>query len=60
MNHLCGVWLISHSSLLTILSEPTQQCLSQDLETWCLKLAVVTFLGVPIFKGDHNILIFQP
>ena len=37
-----------------------QQCLSLDLETGCLKLAVVKFLGVQIFKGDHNILIFQP
>ena len=36
------------------------QCLSQDLETGCLKLAVVKFLGVQIFKGDHNILVFQP
>ena len=36
------------------------QCLSQDLETGCLKLAFVKFLGVQIFKGDHNILIFQP
>ena len=36
------------------------QCLSQDLETGCQKLAVVKFLGVQIFKGDHNILIFQP
>ena len=35
------------------------QCLSQDLESGCLKLAVVKFLGVQIFKGDHNILIFQ-
>ena len=31
------------------------QCLSQDLETGCLKLAVVKFLGVQIFKRDHNI-----
>ena len=38
----------------------TMQCLSQDWETVCLKLAVVKFLGVHIFKGDHNILIFQP
>ena len=30
-----------------------EQCLSQDLETGCLKLAVVKFLGVQIFKGDH-------
>ena len=36
------------------------QCLSQDSETGCLKLAVVKILGVHIFKGDHNILIFQP
>ena len=36
------------------------QCLSQDLETRCLKLAVVKFWGVQIFKGDHNILIFKP
>ena len=34
-----------------------QQCLSQDLETGCLKLAVVKFLGVQILKGDHYILI---
>ena len=34
------------------------QCLSQYLETGCLKLAVVKYLGVQIFKGDHNILIF--
>ena len=38
----------------------TNQCLSQDLETGCLKLAVVKCWGVQIFKGDHNILIFQP
>ena len=36
------------------------QCLSQDLETGCLKLAGVKFLGVQIVKGDHNILIFRP
>ena len=36
------------------------QCLSQDLETGCLKLAVVKFWGVQILEGDHNILIFQP
>ena len=38
----------------------SSQCLSQDLETRCLKLSVVNFLDVQIFKGDHNILIFQP
>ena len=37
-----------------------KQGLSQDLETGCLKLAIITFLGVQMFKGDHNILIFQP
>ena len=37
-----------------------RQGLSQDFETGCLKLAVVKFLGVHIFKGDHNILRFQP
>ena len=35
-------------------SNATHQCLSQDLETECLKLAVVKFLGVQIFKVDHN------
>ena len=29
----------------------SRQCLSQDLETGCLKLAVVKFLGVQILKG---------
>ena len=33
--------------------------LSQDLETGCLKLAVVKYVSVQIFKGDHNILRFQ-
>ena len=36
------------------------RCLSQDLETGCLTMAVVKFWGVQILKGDHNILIFQP
>ena len=40
--------------------EQATSCLSQDLGTGCLKLAVVKFWGVQIFKGDHNILIFQP
>ena len=39
---------------------PCNHCLSQDLETGCLKLAVVKFLDVQIFNGDTNILIFQP
>ena len=37
-----------------------KQCLSQDFATGCLKLAVVKYLGVQIFKGYPNILIFQP
>ena len=37
-----------------------KQCLSQDLETRCLKLAVVKFMGIQISKGDQNILLFQP
>ena len=36
------------------------QCLSQDLETGCLKLAVVKSLGIQNFKGGHDILLFQP
>ena len=28
--------------------------LSQDLETGCPKLAIVKFLGLQIFEGDHN------
>ena len=39
---------------------PISQALSQDLETGCPKLAIVKFLGVQIFNGDHNILRFQP
>ena len=30
------------------------QCLSQDLETGCLKLAVIKFLGIQIFKGGSQ------
>ena len=30
--------------------------LSQDLESWCLKLAIVKLLGTLFFKGDNNIL----
>ena len=38
----------------------SHQGLSQDLETGCLKLAIVKFLGVQILKGDHNIFRFHP
>ena len=30
------------------------QGLSQDLETGCLKKAILKYWGVQIFKGDHN------
>ena len=36
------------------------QGLSQDLETGCSKLTIVKFLGIQIFKGNNNILRFQP
>ena len=36
------------------LTRPSNQCLSQDFETGCLKLAVVIFLGVQIFKGGSQ------
>ena len=35
------------------------QGISQHLETGCPKLAIVKFLGIIIFKEDHNILRFQ-
>ena len=47
-------------SLSGITSICSHQGFSQDLETGCLKLAIVNFCGVKIFKGDHNILRFQP
>ena len=36
------------------------QGLCQDLETGCPKLAMVKFLGIQIYKGDHNLLRLQP
>ena len=56
------VVVLGARSWVTVIQEhgPAHQCLSQDLKTGCLKLAVVKFLGVQIIKGDHNILIFQP
>ena len=38
----------NHPSNLHVIL-PAQQCLSQDLETGCLKLAVVKFWGVQFF-----------
>ena len=49
-----------HCKMKSVDKQSLAQCLSQDLETGCLKLAVVKFVGVKILKGDHNILIFQP
>ena len=46
--------------MIEVIIKYLKQCLSQDLETGCLKLAIVKFLGIHIFKGDHNILWFQP
>ena len=51
---------MSSCLLLRIQKYIDMQGLSQDLETGCLKLAVVKFLGVQIIKEDHNILRFQP
>ena len=45
--------------LFSKVGQNTLQGLSQELETGCLKLAIVKFLGVQIFKGDHSILNFN-
>ena len=45
---------------LVNLRHSSYQGLSQNLETGCLKLAIAKFLGIQIFKGEHNILIFLP
>ena len=37
-----------------------RQGFSQDLETGCPKFAVVKILGILFFKGNRNILSFQP
>ena len=41
-------------------AKEAMQGLSQDLETGCPKLAISTFLGIQLFKGDHNILRLHP
>ena len=58
-------WLILPTrrvaSLMWQLSKTTRvitQGLRQDFKIGCPKLAIVKFLGVQIFKGDHNILRF--
>ena len=35
----------------------SKQDLSQDLENGCPKLAFVKFLGILMFKGDHNVFV---
>ena len=54
--HVCGIV----ECCLWYFCNWKTQGLSQDLEIGCPKLAMVNFLGVKIFKGDHNILRFQP
>ena len=46
-SHFCSNWVLEVYLL--------EQGLSQDLETGCLKLAIVKFGGVQNFKGAHNI-----
>ena len=57
---IAGVRLIGLLFYTVMVTAPSRWRRSscQDLETGCLKLAVVKFLGVQIF--NHNILIFQP
>ena len=57
-----GLVIVSGRSTLNDfhVSQTLRQGLSQDLETGCPKMAIVNFFGVQIFKGDHNILRFQP
>ena len=50
----------NHKSITTPWDMGPCQGISQELEVGCLKLAIVKFLGVQIFKGDHNILQIQP
>ena len=59
MSHLLEAEILRQNLGCTAESqEDMDQCLSQDLESGCLKLAVVKYLGIHIFKGYHNILIF--
>ena len=56
-----GVCMVSIRMSLSV--KPTRlrdQGLSHNLETGCLKLAIVKILGVQIFKGGNNIPKFQP
>ena len=49
-----AIYILRETSNLLSINSGGGQGLSQDLETGCLKLAMVNFLG------DHNILRFQP
>ena len=52
--------MVSSQNMEITSSRPSTQGLSQELETGCPKLTIVKLFGVHIFKGDHNILRFQP
>ena len=62
VSYICsfGSCFYNEGIILILVSNICSQCLSQDLETWCPKLAIVKFLGVQVFKGSHNILRLQP
>ena len=57
---VCLIQSFIQLEMWSVLRGAEQQGLSQELETGCLKLAIVKILGVQIFKRDHNILRFQP
>ena len=40
--------------------EEVLQGLSQDLDSGCPKLAIIEFLGILFFNGNHNKLGLQP
>ena len=54
------IGMIAINSLVVLHYVAINQGLSQDLETGCLKLAIVKILGVEILKWDHIILRFHP
>ena len=59
--HIHYKYVVSIYLKMKMSDQPIEaQGLSQDLETGCLKLAIVKFLGVHIFRGYHNILRLQP